>query len=76
MYMNYIFAPVKPCCWCGRRPLFYSYKNKRDDYRHKAGCKTCGDFTRYFDTEDEALKAWNNEESILSAKGPALVLNI
>lgn len=69
MYDNYIFAPVKLCGRCGRRPLFYSYMNKRKEYRHKAGCKACGEFTRYFDTEDDALKAWNNRESILTAKG-------
>lgn len=66
---------VKTCCWCGRRPSLTVYKNRKGSYRYKAGCRFCRDFTKYFDKKEDAVKSWNNEESILSAKGPALSLN-
>jgi len=69
-----IFMPVNECIWCGEAPHQTRYKNKLGEWKYRTGCRGCRDFTKYFASEVEAVTSWNNDESILSAKGPKLDL--
>jgi Lar family restriction alleviation protein len=55
-------APVNQSCpFCGEEPLVdtLNYTNKKPG-RFRIQCQGCAANTRWYDTEEEAWKAWNN----------------
>ena len=57
--------PVK--CGCGGEANIYTYeaiwKKTEDGYQRSVGCLKCGISTQLYDTEAEAVKAWNRAMS-------------
>jgi Lar family restriction alleviation protein len=59
---------LKPCPFCGGEagtqfddePYYYCYHGSKGLYY--AGCKKCGASSRNYNTEEEAIAAWNKRK--------------
>lgn len=47
------------CPFCGGEVATMNFKPGRPDGYWQANCKKCGTKTKYYQTEDEAIAAWN-----------------
>ena len=55
-------AELKPCPFCGGGALINQFCNGWDSYSFRVSCRRayeCGATQLWFDTEAEAIEAWN-----------------
>ena len=49
---------LKPCPFCGGKAELWEYRDL-DEVSYYIGCTTCGAQTKYTDSEDLCIEAWN-----------------